>query len=339
MPLSRSLPPKSHVLWLISLIQDTSPQAQTKAEFSEMVDEIIANDAIEKITLCIGDNLQRFRFMIQNDCTEQEGIERCQQLSNQWHIDNEESVERLKDKKNLTIIKWDEFLAWPHYSATVKDVNDLYIKDNKFKRDVDGRIKQELEKIGSRAKITDPTKRTELLKKYLFEESAFQKFVASQGFKFELYKKPLPPAAKRIISNSDFVPPGFLAEVHFTQYNNIPSSNNTASSTSNTHSSSSRNIPIGIDFPASFDYLKQKNGNKNGFAPIFENPKKSHDLKEKSGLSLSESPEKKFANFIESTIGLLPEEHKANAIKALIQFTNQKIIPLSYENNPNTLVI
>ncbi|HEY4832160.1 MAG TPA: hypothetical protein VIH61_06325 [Waddliaceae bacterium] len=325
MPLSRNLPPKSHILWLISLIQDTSPEAQTKAEFSEMVDDIIANDNVDKVTLCIGDNLQRFRFMIQNNCTEAEGIERCQQLSRQWHIDNPESLQRLKEKKHLAIIKWDDFLAWPDYEKTVKSVEDLYLKDNKFKRDVDGRIKQELEKLTNTAKITDPTKRTELLKKYLFEESAFQKFVASQGFKFELYKKPLPPAAKRIISNSDFVPPGYLAEVHFTQFNNAPR-NTPTNHIAPQQSSPSLNIPIGIDFPVAFSSHKN-NGHKNGFGQVFSSEKKSNS----SGLS--QSPEKKFANFIESTLGLLPEEQRENAIKALMQFTNQQIIPLCYEKD------
>lgn len=219
-------------------------------------------------------------------------------------------------------------------------MNDLYLKDNKFKRDADGRIKQELEKIGNRAKITDPTKITELLKKYLFEESAFQKFVASKGFRFELYKKPLPPAAKRIISNSDFVPPGFLAEVYFTQYHNTPKNNPVKQTVMQQYPSQALNIPIGLDFPVSFDSLPKRHGSKNaGFGSVFDPPKKSNDVKEYSSIPLGESPEKKVANFIESTIGLLPQEHRANAIKALIQFTNQKILPLSYENNTNSLVI
>lgn len=307
MPFNRNLPANSHILWLISLIQDTSPDAQTKAEFTEMTNDIMANDNVEKITLCIGDNLQRFRFMIQNNCTEGEGIERCQQLSRQWHIDNPESLSRLKEKKNLVIIKWDDFLAWPDYEKTVKAVEELYLKDNKFKRDVDGRIKQELEKLTHTAKLTDPTKRTELLKKYLFEESAFQKFVASHGFKFELYKKPLPPAAKRIIANSDFVPPGYLAELYFTQYSNKSTNSNV------------------ITIP--------KNGHNHfGSGSVFTHEKKQHHD------SLSESPEKKLANFIESTLGLLPADQRAVAIMDLIQFTTQKIIPLCYEKD-NKLTI
>ncbi len=325
MPLSRNLPAHSHVLWLISLIQDTSPEAQTKAEFAEMTNDIVANQAIDKITLCIGDNLQRFRFMIENDCTEQEGIDKCQQLSRQWHADNPASLEKLKNEKNLQIITWDEFLAWPDYEKTVQAVNDLYIKDTKFKRDADGRIKQELEKIGNRAKIIDPTRQTELLKKYLFEESAFQKFVASKGFRFELYKKPLPPAAKRIISNSDFVPPGYLAEVYFTQYSNTPKNTHT-NPAPNSRSSSALNIPIGIDFPRDASSIRQ-NGHKNGFGSVFL-PEPKH-----TSSSLSESPEKKFANFIESTLSLLPAEQRDNAIKSLMQFTNQQIIPLCYEQN------
>jgi len=329
MPLSRNLPHKSHILWLISLIQDTSPEAQTKAEFSEMTNEIIKNECVEKITLCIGDNLQRFRFMIQNNCTESEGIEKCQQLSRQWHIDNEKSIELLKEKKNLVIIKWDDFLTWPDYEKTVKAVEELYLKDNKFKRDVDGRIKQELEKLTNTAKITDPTKRTELLKRYLFEESAFEKFVASQQFKFQLYKKPLPPAIKRIISNSDFVPPGYLSEVYFTQYNHV--AQNISNNMPSQQFSSPLNIPVGIDFPPSFSSSKH-HSYKNGFGKVFSSEKTL------SNLGLSESPEKKFANFIESTLSLLSEEQKESAIKSLMQFTNQQIIPLCYEKDNKQVI-
>lgn len=326
MPLSRNLPKNSHVLWLISLIQDTSPEAQTKAEFSEMVNDIIANDAVEKITLCIGDNLQRFRFMIQNNCTEEEAIQRCQELSRQWHIDNPLSLQELKDKKNLTLIKWDDFLAWPQREKTVKDVEELYLRDNKFKRDVDGRIKQELEKLTNTAKITDPTKRTELLKRYLFEESAFEKFVAAEGFKFQLYKKPLPPAIKRIINNSDFVPPGYLSEVYFTQFSNAQKNTPTNHPVMRQQFSSPLNIPIGIDFPRDVSHL-QKNGHKNGFGSVFSSDSKP------SSSGLSESPEKKFANFIESTLSLLPIEQRDNAIQSLMKFTNQQIIPLCYEKD------
>lgn len=318
MPLSRNLPRNSHILWLISLIQDTSPQAQTKDEFSEMTNDILGNDAVEKVTLCIGSTLQRFNMMVRYGCTEEEAIEKCHALEAQWHQDNPIAIENLKEKKNLVILKWDEFRAWPDYGKTVKMVQELYLKDHKFKRDVDGRIKQELEKIGSKSKIEDPTKRTELLKNYLFEESAFQKFAASKGFRFELYKSPFPPPAKRIMSNSDFVPPGSLSEIHFTQYNNNHKNHlRIISSTTERELDSSTTTT------------------SHSFTPIFKASPKPND----NEIIQSGSPEKKCANFIESTLSLLSPEQRLSAIKDLIQFTTQKIIPLCYEPSTNNLVI
>lgn len=319
MPLSRNLPRNSHILWLISLIQDTSPQAQTKAEFSEMTNDILDNDAVEKITLCIGSTLQRFNMMLRYGITEEEAIEKCKSLEAQWYLDNPKSVDALKEKKNLVILKWDEFREWPEYEKTVKMVEDLYLKDHKFKRDVDGRIKQELEKIGNTAKIEDPTKRTELLKKYLFEESAFQKFSASKGFRFELYKSPFPPPAKRIMSNSDFVPPGSLSEIHFTQFNG----------------SFKKHLRIVNSFNEQEIDSSSNTTTSHSFKPVFKEIKESnnHDI------SQNGSPEKKFANFIESTLGLLPPDQRLNAIKDLIQFTTQKIMPLCYATSTNTLVM
>jgi hypothetical protein len=140
----------------------------------------------------------------------------------------------------------------------------------------------------------------------------------------KLYKKPLPPAAKRIISNSDFVPPGYLAEVYFTQYSNAQK-NTHHNPTPNSRSSSALNIPVGIDFPRDPSSIRQ-NDHKNGFGSVFSSQPKS------SSSGLSESPEKKFANFIESTLSLLPAAQRDNAIKSLMQFTNQQIIPLCYED-------
>lgn len=328
MPLNRNIPKNSHILWMISLIQDISPEAQTKSEFSQMADEICSTESIDKITLCLADNLQRFRFMLKNGCTEAEAIKICDNLSEKWYLDNAKSLQELKEKKNLVILKWDEFLTWPEYEKTVRAVEDLYIKDNKFKKDVDGRIRQELNRLGDTAKINDATKQTELLKKYLFEESAFQKFVASKNFKFELYKTSFPPPAKRIMNNSDFVPPGFLAEVYFTQFNNTQK-NHHSFRTPLQQFNSPLNTPIGIDFPPNFSTMSH-NSTPNDFKSVLSQPIKQ---KEQTTTILSSSPEKKFATFIESTIGLLSDEQKEKAIKALIQFTNEKIIPLSYEKD------
>lgn len=313
MPLSRNLPKNSHVLWLISLIQDTSPESQTKDEFEDMTEEIIKNNAIDKITLCVADNLQRFRFMIQHDCTESEGIEKCQQLSRQWHTDNAQSLEKLKEKKNLSFLKWDDFIAWPDYAKTVKAVEELYVKEHKFKRDVDGRIRQEIEKLSDNSKITDPIKQAELLKKYLFEESAFQKFVASRNFRFELYKNSFPPAAKRIISNTDFVPPGFLSEIHFTQYNKSPKHN-----------------PMQQDNVVQFhDHADGKHSFSNVLSQSKSSSSTYHEKPRDS--SPTKSQTHKTAEFIASAIELLPLEVQESAWKKLIDVTIQEIMPLYYK--------
>jgi hypothetical protein len=298
MPLSRNLPKNSHVLWLISLIQDTSPGAQTKAEFAAMTADILSNEYVDKITICVGDTLQRFRFMIRDNCSEDEAIEKCHALSNQWYLDNPESLEKLKASKQLLLIKWDEFLAWPDREKTVQKVEDLYRKDEKFRRDVDGRIKQEMAKYHD-AKITNPTRQTELLKKYLFEESAFLRFAAEQDFKHVLYKMPFPPAIKRVLSNSDFVAPGFMVEVNFTQFKSSPK--------------------------------PEVSNEKAAFQPVLSHALPSrhkHDNK---------SPTRKVSEFIESAIELLSDEQKTYAVKALIEFTNQQIIPLSYKATIPTL--
>lgn len=298
MPLSRNLPKESHVLWLISLIQDTNPGAQTKTEFSEMVSDVVSNEYIDKVTICIGDTLQRFRFMIRDNCSEFAATEKCHALSAQWNLDNPEALNKLKENKQLSILKWDEFLAWPEQEKTIKAIEELYRKDDKFKRDVDGRIKQEMAKYQD-AKITNPTRQAELLKKYLFEESAFLKFAAEQDFKHVLYKMPFPPAIKRVLSNSEFVAPGFMVEVNFTQFKASPK--------------------------------PEVSNEKAAFQAVLSNPLASrhkHDNK---------SPTRKVSEFIESAIELLSDEQKAYAVKALIEFTNQQIIPLSYKTNIPTL--
>ena len=299
MPLSRTLPKNSHVLWLISLIQDTSPGAQTKSEFADMVSDILSNDYVEKITICVGDTLQRFRFMIKHDCTELEAIEKCKVLSDQWYQDNPESLEKLKEKKNLVIMKWDEFLAWPDREKTIKAVEDFYLRDHKFKRDVDARIKQEMAKYTD-AKITHPLKQTELLKKYLFEESAFQRFSAEKDFRHVLYKMPFPPAMKRVLANSDFVPPGYMVETHFTQY------------------AHKMRPPANNETPQE---------DKVSFQPVFSHSptKPENNIK---------SQTKKVADIIENTIELLSPDKKEFALKALLEFTTKEIMPLYLKDIP-----
>ena len=152
MPLNQTLRKNSHVLWSISLIQDVSPDAQTKSEFLEMAEDIIATSAIEKLTICLADHLQRFRLMVHEGITEQKAIEKLNQMSADWYKDNADSLEKLKQNKEVSFITWDEFLNWPSYSATISQVETLYKENREFRNDVDGRIRQELKNVKSDSK-------------------------------------------------------------------------------------------------------------------------------------------------------------------------------------------
>jgi hypothetical protein len=183
-----------------------------------MVEDVVNTDTIDKTTLCLADTLQRFRFMIKDGLTEEEATIKCQEMAKTWHADNAKSLEKLKDSKKLSILTWDEFLNWSEREKTVKDVELFYKENNKFSRDVDGRVRQELNKISNDAKITDRTQQIELIKRYIFEECAFQKFASSKYFDYELYKNPFPPAARDIKNNTDFVATGVMVELYFTQF-------------------------------------------------------------------------------------------------------------------------
>jgi tRNA-dependent cyclodipeptide synthase len=222
MPLNQTLRKNSNVLWTISIIQDQNPEAQTKSEFAEMANDVINTPTIDTLTLCLADNLQRFRFMINDGLSKEEAIKHCQSLSAQWHEDNSESINKLQSAKKLSLITWQEFLEWPEYKQTVKDVESWYKENGKFRHDVDGRIRQELKRIKADATIIDPTIQADLLKKYMFEELAFQKFSSSKRFHYEIYKNSWPPAMNVIKNNTDFVPSGFMIPLHFTQFEPTP---------------------------------------------------------------------------------------------------------------------
>jgi tRNA-dependent cyclodipeptide synthase len=321
MPLNQALRKNSHVLWSISLIQDVSPEAQTKAELAEMANDVISTESIDRVTMCVADHLQRFRFMIQDGLTENEAIEKCDKMAVDWRETNTETLSKLTENKKLSFITWAQFRSSTSYEATVKEISGLYQQNREFRNDVDGRIRQELKNIKPDAKITDNSQQISLLKQYLFEECAFQKFCSMQRFNYELYKTPMNKAMRRIKNNSEFVAPGCMVEVHFTQFNPSAKKNTVVLSKIN---------PNEIDSSSSSTSARS-------YAPVFNSPKNTSKNEQKNE---PVSPnEKKVANFIELTISLLPIEHRENAIKALIQFTNQKIIPLSYENNPNALVI
>jgi hypothetical protein len=80
--------------------------------------------------------------MIQNGSSEEEAANQCREMAKIWYTDNAAALEKLKETKNLSIMTWDEFLAWPEYADTVKSVERLYKENTKFRRDVDGRVKQ-----------------------------------------------------------------------------------------------------------------------------------------------------------------------------------------------------
>jgi hypothetical protein len=350
MPLSQPVRKNSHILWVISLIQDITPEAQTKAELAEMVNDVVNTDNVDKTTLCLADTLQRFRFMIKDGLTEEEATIKCQEMAKMWQEDNAESLTKLKESKNLSILTWDEFLNWSEYEKTVKDVEIFYKENTKFRSDVDGRVRQELSKISNDAKITDPTHQTVLLKKYLFEECAFHKFAASKRFNYQLYKNPLPPAIRDIKQNTNFVPPGFMDELHFTQFNFTPKKQTVVQ---NNHVQPNLipygNIPVGLDFPPMWRSPQQYYfpaessyiNNRNSFSPVFSNsspkqngsPPKQTDF---TDVKTAEQSRIEFAEFIEKSLKILPEKDQKKAIESLVKFTTNEILPLFY-NNTNEL--
>lgn len=301
MPLSQTLRKNSNVLWTISIVQDQNPDEQTKSEFSEMANDVLTTDTISKVTICLADNLQRYRLMIKDGLTEQEAIAQCQIMTAQWKVNNANNIQKLSEIKKLEFLTWEEFLSWPDKEATLEKLENWYKENREFRNDVDGRVRQAAANIGNDAKITNPVQQTELLKKYLFEECAFQKFAASKGFDYELYKTPFNKAMRRVKNNTDFVPRGFMVETHFTQFN-----------------------------PA----LKKlhKNGytihqEKESFSPVFNkipiNPATSIEL----------SISVKFSEFIEKTLQMLPPYEQKKAVEALMKFTAQEILPLYYSSN------
>ena len=110
MPFNKPIRKNSHILWTVSLIQDLTPDAQTKSEFDEMVSDVLNSDTIDKTTLCLADNLQRFRLMIKDGLTEEEATIKCQEMAKIWQEDNAESLTKLKESKNLSILTWNSFL-------------------------------------------------------------------------------------------------------------------------------------------------------------------------------------------------------------------------------------
>ena len=345
MPFNKAIRKNSHILWTISLIQDLTPNAQTKAELAEMVEDVVSTDTIDKTTLCLADNLQRFRLMIKDGLTEEEATIKCQEMAKMWHADNAESLTKLKESKNLEILTWDEFLNWSDYEKTINEIEIFYKENSKFRSDVDGRVRQELNKISDAAKITDPTHQTILLKKYLFEECAFQKFAASKRFNYELYKTQLPPAIRHIKQNTSFVPPGFMDDLHFTQFNFTPKKQPLAQIAQNKNVMNERipygNIPVGIDFPPMWTTTKTYHyPSKSSYGSVFTNQSPPQQPKEYINFGSVKSAEQnrlEFAEFIEKSLKMLPETEQKKAIDALVKFTVNEIIPLAYTNDTNTL--
>lgn len=302
MPLSQALRKNSHVLWTISIIQDQNPDSQTKSEFSEMTNDVLNTDTIKCVTLCLADDLQRFRFMIEKGVSEEEAIAECQKLSRQWHTDNTADIQKLIETKNLKLLTWESFLVWPDRQPTLEKLELWYKENRDFRNDFDNLIGQAGKNISVNAKISNPVKQTELLRKYLFEECAFQKFAASQGFNYELYKTPMNKPMRRVKNNTDYVPRGFMVETHFSQFNSELKKHQT-----NGHISS--NV-------------------KESFSPIFN--KSCVKIPMNSEISISI----KFAEFIEKTLQMLPPKEQEKAVEALMKFTTQEILPLYYSNSP-----
>jgi hypothetical protein len=307
-PLNQTLRKNSNVLWTISLIQDQNPEAQTKAEFAEMANEVLDTPTIKTVTLCLADSLQRFRLMIEDGITEKEAISKCQELSEIWHNDNSEASQKLTKYKNLSLLTWQEFRSWSDYDKTIKEVESLYKENRDFRMAVDGRVRQARENIKEDAKIADPLKQTELLKMYLLEECAFQKFGAIKGFNYEIYKTQQSKAMRRIKNNNDFVPPGTMVEVNFTQFYPSERKQIVQNSVQNNENKSLESI---------------------SFNPIFNcNLKKPHV----KPATVEPSLLLKATEFIEKTLALVPLHQQEQAVHAILKFTNQEIVPLCYAN-------
>lgn len=315
MPLNQALRKQSNVLWCISIIQDQRPFAQTKEEFSEMSKDILNTDTIESLTLCPVELLQRFRLMIQHGIGEEEAIQRCHTLKEQWYSDNCEEIERLRGAKKLNLLNWQEFLLWPDLSNTLYDLEKWYKEDRDFRNLVDGRVKQARESMPPDCKISNPIEQTVILKRYLFEECAFQKFAAGKGYNYEIYKTPMNKAMRRVKHNSDFVPPGVLVEVYFTQFMPVPKND----SPPRTHE-----------------------GQNNGFSQVLSRnplniPALNGVTKPNSKPEHQKSAAQKVSEFIEKTVELIPEEQQAKAIDLLIKYATKEIIPLCYSPQMNDL--
>lgn len=302
MPLNQILRKNTHVLFAISMIQDQNPDAQTKSEFSEMVNDVINTDTIDHVTLCLADNLQRFRFMINEGLSEEEAIKHCESLSEKWHQDNSETIKKLEKSKKLSILTWKEFLNWPMYAMTIKGIEDLYKENKEFRNDVDGRVKIALKDIKHDAKISYNMQQTALLRRYLFEECAFQKFGSLMKFEYEIYKNPHCKAMRRIKNNSEFVACGYMIEVYFTQFN----------------SSLKKQQPI----------------EKDSFSPVFSKSSPKYYAP-----PVEISVPVKIAEFIEKTFQMLPIKEQEKACQELIKFTSQNILPLCYVSHENDVKI
>lgn len=305
MPLNQGLRKNSNVLWTISIIQDKNPEAQTKSEFSEMANDVLNTPTIDTLTLCLADNLQRFRLVIEDGNTEQEAIQKCQVLAERWYNDNSESLQKLKESKKLALLTWEEFLNWPKREQTIQDLEKWYKENRDFRMAVDGRVRQARENLKDDCKISDPLKQTELLKSYLLEECAFQKFGSTKGFNYEIYKTQQSKAMRRVKNNNDFVVPGTMVEVNFTQFS--PSEKKQISVENNENHS----------------------GERISFSPVFNHsPSRQTKKTQQSEPSLLI----KATEFIEKTLALVPSNQQEQAIQALLRFTAQEIVPLCYTN-------
>lgn len=345
MPLNQNLKKDSNVLWTISVIQDQNPTAQTKSEFSEMANDVANTATIGNLTLCLADNLQRFRLMIKHGITEEEAIIQCQKLSEQWHIDNAQAVESLKKSKNFSILTWQEFLEWPDKDKTIADVEKLYNENKDFRNDVDVRVRQVRDSLPRDSKISSTSEQTALLKKYLIEECAFQRFAASKGFHYEIYKTQCCKAMRRIKNNTDFIPMGIMREVFFTQFDQKNKSGKSSPDPINRYLNVQNNgsILCGIDFPPTYlqktttyypseNQIKEREkANKAAFSSVFSNPIQSTNANENKPYV------QKVSEFIEKTLELIPPEKKLKATELLIKFTSQELIPLCYAANDNPI--
>lgn len=145
--LSCEIKPNSHVLLMVSVGQEE----QTGIYFNEMINLLIEQENIEKVTLIVGDEIQRFNIMIKQGVQEDEARSLARQAGDQWLLDNKMALESLKQCSKLgTLYRWDSLPD--NFVEKQKEITLLYDNDGKFRNNVDSVAKNFARRMRKEAK-------------------------------------------------------------------------------------------------------------------------------------------------------------------------------------------